>query len=57
MHATNLSTVGRLRREGWKMRAQFALAMHMVSPAGFLLLRRGLRVVLAALEALRDETI
>ena len=37
--------------------AQFALAMHMVQPAGFLLLRRGRRVVWVALEALQDETI
>jgi len=38
-------------------KAQFALAMHMVQPAGFLLLRRGRRVVWVALEALQDETI
>ncbi len=40
-----------------KAKAQFALAMHMVQPAGFLLLRRGRRVVWVALEALQDETI
>jgi hypothetical protein len=34
-----------------KVLAQFALAMHMVQPAGFLLLRRGRRVVWVALEA------